>query len=215
MLGVRLSFGARSTFSLNGTTYTYFSLAALSKAKIGKPIASLPYSIRVILESMLRSVDGTVVTADDVSGLASYDAKKPAQEEIPFMVGRVVLQDFTGVPCVVDLAAMREAMKALGGDPSAINPLVPCDLVIDHSVQVDAFGAGEGCCKRYVLILLPHEPRRPSTGEASLTPETTRSGLLAPLGTRSSPPSRPGGACPRTHAPEPAPATPHCSYSDR
>jgi aconitate hydratase len=143
-MSTRDPFGARSTFSLNGTTYTYFSLAALSKARIGKPIASLPYSIRVILESMLRSVDGTVVTADDVSGLASYDAKKPSQDEIPFMVGRVVLQDFTGVPCVVDLAAMREAMKALGGDPNAINPLVPCDLVIDHSVQVDSFGAGEG-----------------------------------------------------------------------
>lgn len=135
-------FKARKSFSVSGKAYTYFSLASLESAKIGKPIASLPYSIRVILESMLRSVDGFVVSNDDVTGFASYDAKKVTKEEIPFMVGRVVLQDFTGVPCVVDLAAMRHAMKQLGGDPNAINPLVPCDLVIDHSVQVDAFASG-------------------------------------------------------------------------
>jgi aconitate hydratase len=136
------AFHAKSVLSVNGKSYTYYSLAALEKARVGKPIATLPFSIRVILESMLRSVDGFVVSADDVTGFAGYDAKKPAKGEIPFMVGRVVLQDFTGVPCVVDLAAMRSAMKALGGDPNAINPLVPCDLVIDHSVQVDAFGPG-------------------------------------------------------------------------
>ncbi|MBI2759964.1 MAG: aconitate hydratase AcnA [Chloroflexi bacterium] len=134
------AFNAKSSLNANGKTYTYYSLAALEKARMGKPIATLPYSIRVILESMLRSVDGFVVTADDVAGLAAYDAKHVSRDEIPFMVGRVVLQDFTGVPCVVDLAAMRNAMKSLGGDPNAINPLVPCDLVIDHSVQVDAFG---------------------------------------------------------------------------
>jgi aconitate hydratase len=136
------AFHAKSVLTVNGKSYTYYSLAALEKARVGKPIATLPFSIRVILESMLRSVDGFVVTADDVTGFAGYDAKKPAKGEIPFMVGRVVLQDFTGVPCVVDLAAMRSAMKALGGDPNAINPLVPCDLVIDHSVQVDSFGPG-------------------------------------------------------------------------
>jgi aconitate hydratase len=92
---------------------------------------------------MLRNLDGFIVTADDVAGLANWNAKAPAKEEIPFMPGRVVLQDFTGVPCVVDLAAMRDAMKALGGDPNLINPLVKCDLVIDHSVQVDAFGSGQ------------------------------------------------------------------------
>jgi aconitate hydratase len=95
----------------------------------------------VLLESMLRNIDGLAVTADDVSGLMAYNAKAPAKEEVPFMVGRVVLQDFTGVPCVVDLAAMRAAMKTLGGAPNLINPLVPCDLVIDHSVQVDAFAS--------------------------------------------------------------------------
>jgi aconitate hydratase len=138
----RDAFGAKSTLKVNGQSYAYFDLGALERAKVGRPIATLPYSIRVILESMLRSVDGFVVSADDVTGFAAYDAKKPAKGEIPFMVGRVVLQDFTGVPCVVDLAAMRAAMKALGGDPNAINPLVPCDLVIDHSVQVDAFAGG-------------------------------------------------------------------------
>ncbi len=134
-------FNSRSTLTANGKTYAFHSLAALEKQGIGKPIATLPFSIRVLLESMLRSVDGFVVTADDVSGFAAYDAKNPSRSEIPFMPGRVVLQDFTGVPCVVDLASMRDAMKRLGGDPNAINPLVPCDLVIDHSVQVDAYGS--------------------------------------------------------------------------
>ena len=92
---------------------------------------------------MLRNVDGFIVTADDVAGLANWNAKAVGEVEIPFMPGRVVLQDFTGVPCVVDLAAMRDAMKRLGGDPKKINPLVPCDLVIDHSVQVDDFGIGD------------------------------------------------------------------------
>ena len=132
-------FNAKRTLTANGKTYSYFALEALKQQKVGH-VEKLPYSIRVLLESMLRSVDGFVVTADDVTGLANWNAKKPAQVELPFMPGRVVLQDFTGVPCVVDLAAMRDAMKALGGDPNAINPLVPCDLVIDHSVQVDAFG---------------------------------------------------------------------------
>jgi len=135
------AFGAKASLVVGKETYTYYRLAALDERKIGHGVARLPYSIRVVLESMLRSVDGFVVTADDVSGFASYNAKSPAKGEIPFMVGRVVLQDFTGVPCVVDLAAMRHAMKELGGNPEAINPLVPCDLVIDHSVQVDAFGS--------------------------------------------------------------------------
>jgi hypothetical protein len=133
-------FKARATLSTKNRTYTYYDLNALSKQRIGH-VDKLPYSIKVLLESMLRNLDGFVVTADDVAGLANWNAKSPAKEEIPFMPGRVVLQDFTGVPCVVDLAAMRDAMKKLGGDPNAINPLVQCDLVIDHSVQVDAFGS--------------------------------------------------------------------------
>ena len=133
-------FKARATLSTKSRTYTYYDLGALSRQRIGH-VEKLPFSIRVLLESMLRHLDGFVVTADDVAGLANWNAKAPAKEEIPFMPARVVLQDFTGVPCVVDLAAMRDAMKRLGGDPNAINPLVPCDLVIDHSVQVDAFGS--------------------------------------------------------------------------
>ncbi|MBX3473134.1 MAG: aconitate hydratase AcnA [Planctomycetes bacterium] len=102
-------------------------------------VTHLPYTIKVLLESVLRNVDGLAYTEDHVKALVHWKPK-PAEAEVPFMPGRVVLQDFTGVPCVVDLAAMREAMKTLGGDPKQVNPLVPCDLVIDHSVQVDAFG---------------------------------------------------------------------------
>ncbi|MBK9189200.1 MAG: aconitate hydratase AcnA [Phycisphaerales bacterium] len=139
-MATRNPFNARSTLKTAHAEYTYFALGALSKAGIGN-VDRLPFSIKVLLESLLRNVDGFVVTQDDVAGLAGWNAKNVAKEEVPFMPGRVVLQDFTGVPCVVDLAAMRDAMKKLGGDPSRINPLVRCDLVIDHSVQVDAFGS--------------------------------------------------------------------------
>jgi aconitate hydratase len=106
------------------------------------PVDSLPYCIKVLLESCLRNHDGRVVTDEHIKALVNYDATKASESEIPFTPGRVVLQDFTGVPCVVDLAAMRGAMQRLGGDPRKVNPLVPCDLVIDHSVQVDAFASG-------------------------------------------------------------------------
>ena len=131
-------FNARSTLSVNGTDYTYFNVRALQDKGLGN-IDRMPYSIRVLLEAQLRNLDGFVVTNDDVSGLAGYDPSDVNRVEMPFMPGRVVLQDFTGVPCVVDLAAMRDAMKSLGGDPAQINPAVQCDLVIDHSVQVDDF----------------------------------------------------------------------------
>ena len=106
-------------------------------------ISKLPFSIRVLLESVLRKCDGHAVTRADVENLAKWNAADPAKIEIPFMPARVVLQDFTGVPCVVDLAAMRSAMSRLGGDASKINPLIPVDLVIDHSVQVDRFGSSD------------------------------------------------------------------------
>lgn len=105
-------------------------------------IAALPYSIKVLLEAALRNCDGRIVTEDHVRAIAGWKSKGNGSQEIPFIPGRVVLQDFTGVPAVVDLAAMRSAMKSLGGDPKKVNPLVPCDLVIDHSVQVDAFNSG-------------------------------------------------------------------------
>jgi len=131
-------FNSRRTLEVGGSSYTYFDLSALAEQGVGN-VRALPYSIRVLLEAMLRNVDGFVVTQDDVAGLASWNAKDVNRVEMPFMPARVVLQDFTGVPCVVDLAAMRDAMKRLGGDPKQINPEVPCDLVIDHSVQVDDF----------------------------------------------------------------------------
>jgi aconitate hydratase len=122
---------------LDGSLY---SLPALEEQGVGK-ISRLPVSIRIVLESVLRNCDGKKVRRKDVETLAKWSAKKPANEEIPFVVARIVLQDFTGVPLVVDLAAMRSAVKQVGGDPKIIEPLVSVDLVVDHSVQVDFFGS--------------------------------------------------------------------------
>src|SRR3954464_1418441 len=116
------------------------SLPALEQQGVGK-ISRLPISIRIVLESVLRNCDGKKVRRKDVERLANWSAKQPANEEIPFVVARIVLQDFTGVPLVVDLAAMRSAVQRLGGDPKIIEPLVPVDLVVDHSVQVDFAGS--------------------------------------------------------------------------
>ncbi len=132
-------FGARATLDTPGGEKAWYRLDALGD--LGD-VATLPLSIKVLLESCLRNCDGRVVTEDHVKALAAYDPGNVGETEIAFTPGRVVLQDFTGVPCVVDLAAMRDAMQALGGDPQKVNPLVPCDLVIDHSVQVDAFNSG-------------------------------------------------------------------------
>ena len=132
-------FGARDTFETgSGPAYLY-RLSRLADHGYTN-IDRLPFSIKVLLEAVLRTCDGYLVTEEDVAKLATYDPKRPAKAEIPFMPARVLLQDFTGVPAVVDLAAMRSAMARLGGDPNEINPRVPVHLVIDHSVQVDAFG---------------------------------------------------------------------------
>jgi len=132
------SFGARSTLSVDGKTFTIFRLGAVQKTH---PAAGrLPYSLKILLECLLRTEDGVAVTKDDIAALANWDAKKEPDREIAFTPSRVLLQDFTGVPAVVDLAAMRDAMKRMGGDPKKINPLQPVELVIDHSVQVDEFG---------------------------------------------------------------------------
>jgi aconitate hydratase len=131
------SFGARGTLEVGGKTYEVFRLAALQERF---DVARLPYSIKVLLENVLRLEDGVSVSSDDVEAIASWDADAEPSVEIPFQPARVLMQDFTGVPAVVDLAAMRDAMDEIGGDPKAINPLVDVDLVIDHSVQVDAFG---------------------------------------------------------------------------
>ena len=126
----------------NGREGFFYSLPALEERGVGK-ISRLPVSIRIVLESVLRNCDGNKVRNKDVETLANWNARKPANEEIPFVVARIVLQDFTGVPLVVDLAAMRSAVQRLGGDPKIIEPLVPVDLVVDHSVQVDFFGSAQ------------------------------------------------------------------------
>jgi aconitate hydratase len=131
------SFGARSTLEVSGRDYEVFRLDVLRDRF---DVARLPYSIKVLLENVLRLEDGVGVTAGDVEAIASWDAADKPSVEIPFQPARVLMQDFTGVPAVVDLAAMRDAMEEIGGDPASINPLVDVDLVIDHSVQVDAFG---------------------------------------------------------------------------
>jgi aconitate hydratase len=132
------TFGARATFTVGGKRFHIARLDALEKR--GLNIARLPFALRILLENLLRREDGEVVTAADIEALAKWDAKKEPASEIQFMPARVLLQDFTGVPAVVDLAAMRDAMKRMGGDPKRINPLQPAELVIDHSVQVDEFG---------------------------------------------------------------------------
>ncbi len=131
--------GTRQVFDTGSGKAYYYSLDALQNKGFSN-IHRLPFSIKVLLEAVLRECDGYVVTEEDVSRLASYDPYIPADVEIPFKPARVVLQDFTGVPAVVDLAALRHAMAKMGGDPKKINPTVPVDLVIDHSVQVDMFG---------------------------------------------------------------------------
>ncbi len=131
------SFGARSTLEVGGKEFEIFRLDALQDRF---DVARLPYSIKALLENVLRLEDGTAVRAADVEAIAAWDAAAEPSVEIPLQPARVLMQDFTGVPAVVDLAAMRDAMEEIGGDPAAINPLVDVDLVIDHSVQVDAFG---------------------------------------------------------------------------
>ncbi len=128
-----------STLTLGGESIGYYSLTALAQQFPG--VARLPYSLKILLENLLRREDGAFVNADDIRALASWTPGAPADKEISFMPARVLLQDFTGVPCVVDLAAMRDGIIALGGDPEKVNPLQPVELVIDHSVQVDHFGS--------------------------------------------------------------------------
>ena len=133
------SFKTRTALSLGGESVHYYSLTALAGA--GFPgVERLPYSLKILLENLLRREDNAFVKGDDIRALASWDPRTPGQKEISFMPARVLLQDFTGVPCVVDLAAMRDGIVALGGDPDKVNPLQPVELVIDHSVQVDHFG---------------------------------------------------------------------------
>jgi aconitate hydratase len=132
------SFGARGSLEVQGRRYEIYRLSALTEA--GLDVATLPYSLKILLENLLRTEDGADITADDIRALAGWDAEAEPTKEIQFTPARVIMQDFTGVPAVVDLATMREAMQDLGGDASRINPLAPAELVIDHSVIADVFG---------------------------------------------------------------------------
>src|SRR5690606_24602236 len=138
------SFGARSTLDVNGKKYEIFRFDGLKKQY---DIVRLPYSLKILLENLLRTEDGENITEAHIEALVNWDPKAEPDTEIAFTPARVVMQDFTGVPAVVDLAAMRDAMTRLGGDPKRINPLSPADLVIDHSVMVDYFGTKDALQK--------------------------------------------------------------------
>src|SRR6201984_3115687 len=135
------SFNSRSTLKVGKKDYEIYRLDALDKQGISTK--HLPFSLRILLENQLRTEDGRNVTQEEVRALANWNSKSKPEKEIAFTPSRGLLQDFTGVPCVVDLAAMRDAMKTLGGKPSKINPLCPVELVIDHSVMVDHYGTAK------------------------------------------------------------------------
>ena len=150
------TFSVRDTLEVNGKQYAFASLTKLGQRF---DLKRLPYSMKILLENLLRHEDGVDVTSKEIEAVANWDAKKEPDTEISFMPARVLLQDFTGVPCVVDLAAMRDAMKALGGDPTLINPLSPAELVIDHSVQVDVFGSEDALEKNVAIEFQRNQAR--------------------------------------------------------
>jgi aconitate hydratase len=131
------SFGARDKLNVSDSTFEIFRLDALDGA------TRLPYSLKVLLENLLRNEDGHLITLDQINALRNWDAATTQSTEIMFTPARVLMQDFTGVPCVVDMVAMRDAMATFGGDPRKINPLIPTELVIDHSVITDAFARSD------------------------------------------------------------------------
>ena len=133
------SFGSQATLQVGADSYTMYRLDAVYRTY--PDAAKLPFSLKILLENLLRTEDGVSVDGTDIAAVAKWEATAEPSQEIAFTPSRVLLQDFTGVPCVVDLAAMRDAMKRMGGDPRKINPLQPVELVIDHSVQVDEYGS--------------------------------------------------------------------------
>src|SRR5499427_3670867 len=149
------SFKARTTLACGTNNFEIFSLAALK----GRNVARLPYSLKILLENLLRYEDGVNVTRDDVEALLNWDPKAAPAYEISFSPSRVIMQDFTGVPAIVDLAAMREAMIKLGGNPDEINPLSPAELVIDHSVQVDNYGTADALAKNTAVEFQRNQER--------------------------------------------------------
>ncbi|MDR1284268.1 MAG: aconitate hydratase, partial [Opitutaceae bacterium] len=151
-------FNTLATFSANGASHSFYSIPALGKAGFAN-VKKLPVSIRLVLESLLRNCDGKRVSEQAIRDLATWQPGAPRTEEIPFVVARIVLQDFTGVPLLVDLAAMRSAVARLGKDPKIIEPLVPVDLVVDHSVQVDFAGSPEAFRKNLELEFIRNRER--------------------------------------------------------
>ncbi|SDJ28954.1 aconitate hydratase AcnA [Natribacillus halophilus] len=149
---------AKKTLNVGNETYHYYDLTALERAGVGH-IANLPYSVRVLLESLLRQQDGKVITAEHVESLAHWGSDEGGNEDVPFKPSRVILQDFTGVPAVVDLASLRKAMADVGGDPASIDPAIPADLVVDHSVQVDQFGTSDSLTQNMNLEFERNEER--------------------------------------------------------
>jgi aconitate hydratase len=150
-MSTRNPFGARSELATTQGKVVLFRLEALEQAGVAPALNRLPYSVRILLEAVLRHVDGELVQEDDVCRLAAWKPTAVGTSELPFMPARVILQDFTGVPAIVDLASMRAAVARLGGDPKRINPLIPVDLVVDHSVQVDVYGQGDAVARNVAI----------------------------------------------------------------
>ncbi|MFA9559692.1 aconitate hydratase AcnA [Evansella sp. AB-rgal1] len=151
-------YNSKRTFQASGKTYNYYDLKAIEENGVGN-VSKLPYSIKVLLESVLRQYDGKVIKEEHVENLAKWGTKDVKNIDVPFKPARVILQDFTGVPAVVDLASLRKAMADLGGDPNRINPAIPVDLVVDHSVQVDEFGGADSLLKNMELEFQRNEER--------------------------------------------------------
>jgi aconitate hydratase len=147
------SFGARGSLEVGGTTYEIFRLDAVEGSQ------RLPFSLKVLLENLLRTEDGVVTTEASIRALAQWDPTAEPDTEIQYVPGRVVMQDFTGVPCIVDLATMREAVTELGGDATTVNPLAPAELVIDHSVVADLFGTPDAFERNVELEYQRNEER--------------------------------------------------------
>ena len=136
-------YNSKATFDANGKSYSFYRLQALEEAGIAK-VSKLPYTIKILLESVLRQYDGKVIKEEHIENLAKWGTSEQNKDiDVPFKPSRVILQDFTGVPAVVDLASLRKAMADIGGDPDKINPEIPVDLVIDHSVQVDKYASDD------------------------------------------------------------------------
>ena len=153
MAEIQDTFGARADFSVGGRSYEIFRIDAVEGS------ARLPYSLKILLENLLRNEDGVSVRADDIRALAGWDSQAEPSQEIAFAPARILMQDFTGVPAVVDLAAMRDAMTALGGDPSRVNPLIPAELVIDHSIIADVYGTTDAFARNAELEFARNEER--------------------------------------------------------